>query len=229
MKFTKVPGTQFGSNSGGVHLDEHGDKHYVKHYSNADQAKTEVLAGKITQHLGAPTLGASYHEINGKPSIVTRWNPHVKTQDPSKYQGKLSENHARQLARMYHAAVLTKNWDVVGLEHDNIVHNKNTGSLHSIDHGGAFDYRAQGGHKPYGPDINELASLRDQHLPSGKVFNNLHKHHADIVKEEGKKLMDVNPEHIHHIFKNSGRSDWEQLHNNFKHRLKALQSHYQSA
>lgn len=228
MKLTPVPGTQFGSNAGGVHVDEDGGKHYVKHYSDANQAKAEVLAGKITHHLGAPTLGATYHEIKGKPSIVTPWNPHVKTQEPAKYQGKLSDTHARQLARMYHAAVLTKNWDVVGLEHDNIVHNKQTGNLHSIDHGGSFDYRAMGGNKPYGSDTAELTSLRDPHLPSGKVFNNLHKHHPDIVKEEGKKLANVNHDHIKHLFETSGRADWKELHNHFKNRLEGLRQHYSS-
>lgn len=226
MKFTPVPGTQFGSNAGGVHLDEHGAKHYVKHYTDANQAKSEVLAGKIFNHLGAPTLHASYHEINGKPSIVTPWNADVKTQEPKKFQGQLPEHQARHLARMYHAAVLTKNWDVVGLEHDNIVHNHKTDGLYSIDHGGSFDYRAQGGHKPYGPDINEHASLRDAHLPSGKVFNNLHKHHADIVKEEGQKLHKLDPGQLHRMFKESGRSDWQDLHENFTHRLRKLKAQY---
>lgn len=135
-----IAGTQKGSNPGGLHVDEHGEKHYVKHYENPDQAKVEALTGKIYHHMGIKTVKP---ELHGHSSIKTKWNEDVHQIPPHHFEN-LSKKQAHQIGKIYHGAILTKNWDVVGLEHDNIVHNKKTKDLHAIDHGGAFHFRARG-------------------------------------------------------------------------------------
>lgn len=221
--FTKQPGSQLGSNPGGIHTDEAGKKHYIKHYDNPDQAKVEALTGKIYDHMGIKTINP---EMHGDSSIKSKWNEHVSTKDPNFYD-KPSKQHAHQLGKMYHAAVLTKNWDVVGLNHDNIVHHKKTGDLHAIDHGGAFHFRAQGGHKVYGSDITEKKSLRDPKLPSGHVFNSAFKHHPEAEHEGLKAVKNMDTKHVRGLFRNSGLKNWQDLHSNFEERRKNLINSYE--
>lgn len=216
----KIHGSQLGSNSGGLHLDEKGNKYYVKKYKNSDQAKSEVLAGKIYKHMGIHTVEPEMHEDD---HVKSKWNEHLYTKKPNFYDNP-SEHHANQLSKMYHAGVLTKNWDIVGLEHDNIMHNEKSNDLHSIDHGGAFNFRAQGGHKDYGPDIKEKESLRDNSLPSGRVFNAAFRKHPNSLEHGKEAVRKIDDNHIHHLFKNSGLKNWKDLHSAFAERKKALLS-----
>lgn len=219
----KIPGTQYGSNEGGVHVDsDTGKKFYVKNYRNPDQAKVEALTGKIYDHMGIHTLKP---EMHGKSSVKTEWNENVHQLKPHQFE-KLSSKQADQIGRMYHGAVLTKNWDIVGLEHDNIVHNKQTKDLHAIDHGGAFHFRAQGGPKEYGPDISEKESLRNNGQASGHVFSHTFQHHPEAEKNGLEAVKNMDDNHIHHIFKNSGLHNWRDLHSNFMARKKALVDSY---
>jgi hypothetical protein len=221
-QMTKLPGTQYGSNDGGIHVDSNDKKWYVKHYSNPDHAKVEALTGKIYNHMGIKTLNSELHDKSG---IKTRWDENVHTLKPHNFE-KLNKKQAHQVGKMYHAAILTKNWDMVGLEHDNIVHNRKTKNLHSIDHGGAFHFRAQGSHKEYGPDISEKESLKNNNEASGHVFSNTFKKHptAELHGLEAVKKIDDN--HIHHLFKNSGLKNWKELHQNFTKRKKSLIDSY---
>ena len=222
-ELVKQAGTQLGSNEGGVHVDsETGKKYYVKHYDNPDQGKVEALTGKIYQHMGINTLNPERH---GESGIKTAWNEHVKTEKPSFYDNP-SKKHADQIGRMYHGAILTKNWDIAGLVHDNIVHNQKTGDLHAIDHGGAFHFRAQGGPKEYGPDISEKESLRNPNNASGHIFNSAFEKHPEAEHEGLKAVRNMDDDHIHHLFKTSGLSNWKELHSNFMKRKQALIDSY---
>jgi len=216
-ELVKQPGTQYGSNSGGVHVDdETGEKYYVKHYRNPDQAKVEALAGKIYKHMGINTLDPEYREINGKPSIVTKWNNSLDTMRPNEYN-EVTTDQAHDLAKMHAAATLTKNWDIVGLEHDNIMRHQN-GDLYAIDHGGAFHFRAQGGPKEYGPDISERESLVNNDMPSGQVFSHVFDNHEEAKRAGRSSVENIDDEHVESLFRNSGLDNWRDLHRNFMQR-----------
>jgi len=218
-----VSGTQYGSNPGGVHQDSKtGDKFYVKHYANPDQAKTEALTGKIYNHMGIHTVNPEMHEKSG---IKTKWNSDVRQMKPKEFEN-LNHHQANQIGKMYHAATLTKNWDIVGLEHDNIVHNDKTGNLHAIDHGGSFHFRARGGGKEYGPDIAEKNSLRNNNEASGHVFSTVFKHHPEAEKHGLEAVKNIDDKHIHHLFSTSGLDNWKELHHNFNKRKEALIASY---
>ena len=224
-ELTPVSGTQYGSNPGGVHVDNAGKKHYVKYYKNPEQAKVEALTGKIYKHMGIHTIEPDHRVINGKSAIVTKWNDNLERMHPKEFEST-SEKHAGQLGKLYHAAVLTKNWDAIGLEHDNVMKDKKTGDIHSIDHGGAFHFRAQGGHKDYGPDIGEHKSLVHNTGASGHVFGHMLKNHPNAEKEGLKAVKSIDDDHVHSLFKNSGLNDWSGMHKNFMARKKALIDHY---
>lgn len=209
----KKLGPRLGSNEGGIHSDEHGTKYYIKHYKNPEQAKSEVLAGKLYKHMGIPTAEP---ELHGTHSVKTKWNDDLEHKS-SKDFADISKKHAHQLGKIYHAGILTKNWDILG-PHDlgNVMHNKKTGNLHAIDHGGAFHFRAQGGHKDYGPDIDEKHSLLADHgYKSAELFKHAFKTHPSALKHGKEAVSNLDDEHVKHLFKNSGLKNWKDLHKNF--------------
>jgi len=224
-KLEKEAGSQLGSNDGGIHRDtETGKKHYVKYYKNGDQAKTEVLAAKIYQHMGIHTLNPEHHVLDGKHAVSTEWNPHVKASQHEDFHN-VKPHQAHQIGKMYHAATLTKNWDIVGLTHDNILKDKQ-GNLHSVDQGGAFHFRARGEHKDYTPDADEHHTLRNNKGASGQVFSSVFKQHPQAEHEALHAVKNMNDDHVEGLFKNSGLSNWKELHSTFKARKSALLGKY---
>lgn len=218
-------GTQYGSNEGGVHTDtETGQKHYVKYYKNSQQGKVEALTGKIYQHMGIHTLEPEVQHVNGREAISTRWNDNLHSMKPHEFDN-LSPEQADDVGRMYHAAVLTKNWDIAGLEHDNIMKHSD-GRLYAVDHGGAFHFRAQGGPKPYGPDVGEHDSLRYNDQASGHVFTSAFNQHPQAERNGLEAVKNMNDDHIEHLFKTSGLDNWRDLHYNFMQRKQALLNKY---
>ena len=213
-------GTQLGSNPGGIAHDANHNKHYVKQYRNHDQAKTEALTGALYNHLQIKTTNPIYR---GNGVVSSQWNDKLKQMHPSHFE-KLDDHQKHQLGRMYHAAVLTKNWDIAGLEHDNIVKNHETGDLHSVDQGGAFHFRAQGGPKDYGSDIGEHQSLKNPSHAAGHVFG--HNLTPEIERKSLDTIRSMDHEHVHGLFKNSGLSNWKELHTNFMARRQKLLDHY---
>lgn len=220
----KKVGHQMGSNSGGLyHDDQTGEKHYRKEYRNGDQAKAEELTGKIYHKLGIDTFHPKYSHENGKHVISTKWRDDVRPSRDDDY-ADLSKDQAHQLARMHHGAVLTKNWDIVGTGKDNVMKDKK-GNFSSIDHGGAFHFRAQGGHKDYSPDIAEHKSLHGDH-DAGDVFNEVKDQHPSAFKDTIHHVKNLDDEAVKKDFKDSGLHNWEDLHKNFQERKKKLLDHY---
>ena len=217
--------TQMGSNPGGIHTDSTGSRYYVKFYKNADQAKTEALAGNIYHQMGIHTVKPEYRQVGGKHAVVSRYNEHLTKLKPHEFE-HVTPEQAKQIGRMYHGAVLTKNWDIVGLEHDNILKDLKTGNLHSVDGGGSFHFRAQGEHKTFGPDVDEHHSLRHKNEQASHVFNRAFENHPHAEHEGLDSVKRLNDDSLHHAFKNSGLSNWEDLHKNFMLRKKALLSKY---
>lgn len=224
--YTPVNNTQKGSNPGGIHTDEDGRRYYVKYYENGDQAKSEALAGKIYEHMGIKTVKPSYEKINGRHAVVTPWNSRLSQVHPHEFE-KLTPEQAEHIGRMYHGAVLTKNWDIVGMDHDNIVKNVDTNELHAVDHGGTFEFRARGGHKDYGPDVGEHTSLRHNNEASGHVFNSVFEQHPEAEKKALDSVREMDDSHIHGLFRDSGLKNWQELHSNFMKRKKNLLAKYE--
>ena len=219
----KKIGSQMGSNSGGKFEDEHGNHFYRKEYRDGDQAKVEELTGKLYHKLGIKTVNPVYSKEDGKHTITTKWDDKIRPSSPSDYN-KLTKDQANQLATMHHGAVLTKNWDIAGLDSEtsNIMIHKDTGHFSSIDQGGSFRFRAQGGHKPYGPDIDEKETLKDPKHYSGQIFRSVYHQHPDAEIHAKKAVKNLDMEKVHQDFKNSGLNDWEELHRNVVERRKRL-------
>ena len=227
LGFTKV-GPQLGSNPGGQYKDANGQQYYVKFYSNPDQGKSEVLAGKIYDAMGIHTLKPEMGMVDGKQAVITKWDQSKVGMAASDFD-KLNAKQQEQVAKMYYAAVLTKNWDIVGLQHDNIMKDKQTGDLHSVDQGGAFKYRAQGSEKPFGPDISEYKSLRDNNEASGHVIGTALKQNPMAEQAAVKALQNMDMGKMSVLFTKSGVKDSEGLFSSFAARRDALLSQAKAA
>jgi len=221
--WTEEHGTQQGSNEGGIHYDESGVKHYVKVYNNPEHAKTELASAKLHQLFGVKTVVPKLIRKNGKVGLASVYNDNLKVERPQFYD-HLNPNQKEDITKMYHAAIITNNRDIVGLEHDNIMVDKNSGQLHSIDQGGSFSFRAQGGRKEFPSDnVDEKNSLR-KYRPAADVFNSNLNRSSELQNIE--KIKQVKDSDIRDIMKSSGLANHEELSDTVIQRKNKLISSY---
>lgn len=185
-------GGQLGSNSGGV-FNKDGAKHYVKFPKVSEQVHAEVASDKIHELMGVKTLNHEAHQIRGKTGSVTKWNDGIK---PLGRHGWLMLDHKQkqQAVNAFMASALTKNWDVVGLAHDNLCKDKN-GDLVLVDTGGSFQFRAMGEHKDFDVDANkEVTTFLNPEKTSGRVFRPLAIAHPELFLSAAAKLKTLTRE-----------------------------------
>jgi hypothetical protein len=185
-----ITGTQFGSNPGGISKSDSGKEFYHKTPNDPKQAHCEVGASKLYKSVGINTLNPEVHD--GK-HVVSPWNNDAKpfrTSDAIKSWLGDNIDHHIDLAKLHHMAVITKNHDVIGLVNDNIMRDSNE-NLISADQGGSFQFRAQGGHKDFLPNVDEIESFKVPHRTTGKAFGMIHPLAFDVAAREIKnKLRD---------------------------------------
>ncbi len=164
-------GAQKGSNLGGFYRDKvTGKEYYIKFPASEDIARNELLAAKLYQAAGVDVPELTLIFDGDKAGIASR----IKT--------GLKRASAKELAQAigasqnYAVDAWLANWDVVGLDYDNLLLTE-AGTAFRVDVGGALRYRAQGGLKGqfFGTDVLELESLRDARInpQSASVFGKL--------------------------------------------------------
>ncbi len=143
--------------------DQHGVKWVMKqNHGNPGHLHNEVQADEAYRALGVPVPHSGIvHGPNGpvkfsrfhEGQTLAEWQV-GKTEDQRKLM------HAKIAEHLAADAVLA-NWDVIGLQKDNILVTKD-GTPLRIDNGGALTYRAQGSLKGslFGPNVGEWESLR---------------------------------------------------------------------
>lgn len=180
----KVSGAK-GSNPGGVYVDKTGQKWYVKHYSNKDQAATEHVANEVYRRIG---VDVPHSELSDdSKQIALEWE---------KSQGVLNEiglnkENANAILDGFAGDVFLMNWDAVGLGHDNVII-KPDGSPMRVDQGGTLLYRAQGAPKPESMlhKIGEWESLQTQNHYYAQVFKAAGVKNADALGDRVIKQID---------------------------------------
>jgi len=228
QRLKSIPGTQGGSNAGGQYVDlVSGEKYYVKFYKNAEQAYSEVAANNLLRELGIGAPESLTLDLVGpsggvQKGLATKW---VDWASPVNLENRsfLLEN-AEQIAKQHIGAALVENWDVVGLEYDNLVMTPG-GKIMVIDSGGSFAFRAQGGAKKFGPSPDAFRSLLDpqmNHAAStvfGPVFDSYtSKNTGALVK----MLRGLDDAAISRVVKSSGLSGAEGIARNVMARRDAL-------
>ena len=129
-----------------------------------DHVHNEYDMNQYLNALGVTVPEASLHEQKNWPVLMSRFQE-GRPFDPS------SSSQQEQLTRDFvpHAAIA--NWDMLGLDYDNLIATPE-GKLSYVDLGGAGPFRAQGQPKgqAFGPTVGELDTLRQQNpLPLGHI------------------------------------------------------------
>lgn len=213
-------GHRLGSNPGGVFEDPRtGSKHYMKFYNNPQQARSEVAAGHIYNDIGVSNLNPKLVSHNGREAVSTEWRDDLKNVTPNYHRWDDSDKH--QLAKHFVAGVITKNWDAIGLEHDNVMRSPE-GKLHTVDLGGVFKFRAMGGPKEFGHDIAEHESLRNPNIPAGQAFSTLTHDHIKTAVDS----TNLDRQRVLSHFQNSKVDQPEQHADAVMGRLAALKDKY---
>ena len=139
----KRVGEQKGSNEGGFYRGSDDVLRYVKFYKDPTQGVLEHLANNIYKDLGLPAVKS---DLITAPDGRQAYSSEVLEGDTLAKKG-ITKPAAKQVMKGFAADVLVKNWDAVGLEHDNIILGPG-GKAVRIDNGGAFLHRAKAGLKP---------------------------------------------------------------------------------
>jgi hypothetical protein len=117
-----------------------------------------------------------------------------------------------RLRKHFAADALLGNWDVVGLNFDNLLVDVKTGRVWRIDNGGALRFRTQGGAKTLTPDVQEIFTLRDASInPSAaEMFGTLSdrrlKKDAASILRRRKQILEELPPELRGIM--TQRMDW---------------------
>lgn len=222
--YSEQPGTQYGSNDGGVYIHEPSQrKFYIKFPASAEQAHVEAAAADLYKTMGIKTLDPVVKQVHGRTAVVTPWNEHVSPMRSASnlHTAMQDPQRAHELALMHHAAVVTGNLDIVGLEYDNILQHKHLDHLISADQGGAMHYRAQGAQKDFAPSIDkELSGFQNTAYQSGRVFSKLS---HDTLKQAASHLNLMTDDKIDNIMKSHGLAHLAPV---VKQRRDLLKQHY---
>jgi NUDIX domain/ADP-ribosyltransferase exoenzyme len=219
---TKV-GEQKGSMPGGVYKEAGGgagEKEYVKFYPDPEQSKTEALSGEVLTQMGVDNTKPQFQLTNGKESVAAKWQDVEPIGLNSLLNDDFSEANKEELAKIFAGAVMTNNWDVTGIDGNNLALDSE-GHIVQMDLGGSFEFRAQGEGKPYAPDATLATTLVDPQYPAGKVFSKLFDENPGMLNTAADALANIDPDKVMWAFKKSGLKNAEQLFENFMTRRDA--------
>ena len=217
--WTRV-GKQLGSNSGGTFKDEDGNEYYVKTARSTSHAENEALASAFYKFFNIPASEVGLGVQDNDDVIITPMIPSTAgiLQNYIGDAGTVAQLHDGFAVDAWLA-----NYDVAGLEFDNVVVDSN-GNAYRIDPGGALMWRAQGRRKDwFGPKVIELDSMRDQdtNYASSTLFGGMS---TQQVVDSGRKLLDITPSQIDDIVASvvSDSKDSEMLKDVLKRRRSSI-------
>ena len=164
-------GGQKGSNEGGLYRDTTtGKTYYIKVPQTPDHAYNEVIAGRLYQAAGIDTPNMQTLSWgNGRIAVASEIIDDLSSGGASTNWKTIKGAHQGFVADAWLA-----NWDVVGLDFDNLLIKGK--SAVRLDTGGALFFRAQGAKKPgFGAVVTELDTLIDKSInpQSAAVFNGI--------------------------------------------------------
>jgi hypothetical protein len=154
-----------------------GSQFVLKHGQSAAHVREEFAAGELYRAMGVPVPEARLYE-GAKPALVSK---HVAGIPLNKYLKEASSGEREtvigKVREHFAADALVGNWDVAGLELDNILVDA-AGKPWRIDNGGALRFRAQGAAKTadqWNAHPTELWTLRDPaaNAQTAKLFGGL--------------------------------------------------------
>jgi DNA topoisomerase IB len=197
-------GHQKGSNPGGTYRAKDGTKYYVKIPNSEDKARNEILTAKLYQEAGVNVPEVDPIKVGNKVGVASKIVEGVQVhQSPKNLIAAGAHDD-------FAADAWLANWDVVGLEYDNLGINTNTGKVIRMDTGGGLTYRAQGAPKgaAFGNSVGELKTFRDKYVntQANSVFGSIpDKKLADSIQ----RVLDVPDHRIKDVVHRFGPKDFK--------------------
>ena len=164
----KVSGKK-GSNEGGLFKDKKLDTlHYVKWPNSPARAKVEALTALLYAYAKVPVPTVRVIKFQGKDAVMSDW-----IEDAATMSWDEITKH-KDVRAGFAADAWLANWDVVGLQADNLVTGPGNKG-YRIDVGGSMLFRAQGKPKAFPADVPELESMRNPSIApqASKAFKKL--------------------------------------------------------
>ncbi len=144
--------------------DEHGKRWVMKRSPrNPGHLRNEAETDAVYRALGVPVNHSGIVETEGGPVKFSEWREgetlNLWSRDKSTAEREVMH---REIGKHLAADALLANWDVIGLDQDNIL--ISGGKPFRIDNGGGLRYRARGAEKGYmfADRVIELDVLRDE-------------------------------------------------------------------
>lgn len=163
-----------GSTGAKCFKDKQGNSYVVKSYrGKEEQAINEYCCNSLYKDFGVNVPDSQLYEQNGKYSVV---NKYISGLNKITDKDIESPEFKEQVLDKFAVDCLFANWDVVGLEEDNLLKDENN-NFYRIDNGGSLNYRAQGEEKKnkFSSTVEEINTLRDEKINfnSAKLFKSL--------------------------------------------------------
>lgn len=222
-----------GTQGGQWHLDKKsGHKYFVKEYGgNFDRCATEYICNTVYRMMGVPAVKT--HLVGNKAvsrEVEGVLFPRNEKYDKSKVRDYF--DHPDIKGGFVTDAWLC-NWDVFGLNYDNIKKTPD-GRMYRIDAGGCMFYRGMGIHKPsfaYEDEnglvpVTEIDSMRDPAMAreAGLIFKSVNE---EEIREQVKSLAEkMNDDLIRAIVKASHISEPDKIADILIKRRKWLEKRY---
>ncbi|GEM_PF-2111627 len=226
--------TAGGTQGGKWHIDKaSGDRYFLKGYEKhagaKDRCATEYIAGSIYAKMDilVPETVLVDGKVASKEVKGLKQFSH-KTGSKKAAAREFFANSADVKAGFVVDAWLA-NWDVFGLDYDNLLQHPSTGRFFRTDFGGTLFFRGMGADKPQFNDeaVTEVKTMRDPEVAreAGVIFKDLVTE-ADI-KNQIQKLVAVMTDYlITEIVQSSGISNPDQIIQILKKRRDWLQKQY---
>jgi hypothetical protein len=211
-----------GSTAPKLYKNERNKKWVVKKGSSPEQMKYEAAANAIYEALHIP-VPKHYVDKTHSALILEYVDGYLLADSPEYEYAK------KDLQNAFVVDALLANWDVIGLNMDNIVVSSSVGPVR-IDNGGTFMYRAQGGKKEFGPIVKELDTMRNPLIsPSAaKIFGELTNkdireqirniivpNYEEIIAHSPLKIYRVMEERIIYLIEFMNKEDPDEPNNNY--------------
>lgn len=164
-----------GSTGAQLAIDPSTGRQYVlKGGKSAAHIENESQADDLYRAAGVNVPQQQMHPSADGPKKVAEFVKGKTLQELKDTNAKQYEAAAAKVRKNFVVDALFANYDVVGMNMDNIVVGKG-GKVFRVDNGGSLTFRAQGKTKEFGPEVKELDSLRNSSVnPSAaSIFGSL--------------------------------------------------------
>lgn len=149
-----------GSTGAKLAKGEDGKEYVIKGGNSGDHIRSESAADELYRAAGVNVPKQQVHDTPDGPQKVAEFIKGKTLQELKVSNPKQYEAAVKKLRKHFVVDALLGNRDVVGMNLDNIVVGKG-GKVFRVDNGGSLTFRAQGKQKDFGPDVDEINTLRD--------------------------------------------------------------------